>query len=173
MVIPLSENFLKALHRAVLEDDPKAARGYKQESMIDGSMQRALTDVYGYEPFKDVIDKAAALMLAINVFHPFTDGCKRTSLLAVYFFLLFNGYQFTITEDVATLTLKIASREILDERIVANWLKRNCRKNLLLAFYSRFLFSRMYTNLHENQFFLSTIIFPLLEITKSIWPRVR
>jgi death-on-curing protein len=171
MVIPLSEDFLRALHKTVLEDDPRTASGYKQESMIEGSMQRALTNIYGYEPFKDVIDKAAALMLSINVFHPFTDGCKRTSLLATYFFLLFNGYQFTITEDMVTLTLKIASREILDESIVANWLRRNCRKNLVLRFYSRFIFPKMYNQLHRNEMFLTTLALPLLELTKRIWPK--
>lgn len=171
MVIPLSEDFLKALHNAVLEDDPKAARGYKQASMIDGSMQRALTNVYGYEPFKGVIDKAAALMLAINVFHPFTDGCKRTSLLAVYFFLLFNGYQFTITGDMATLALKIANREIQDEVTIANLLRRNCRNNLALSLISRFVFSRVYRNVHENELFLTTVVLPLLELTKRIWPK--
>jgi len=171
MVVPLSADFLKILHKTVLEDDPKTAAGYKQESMVDGSMQRALTQIYGYEPFKSVIDKAAALMCSINIFHPFTDGCKRTSILAVYFFLLFNGYQFTITEDIVTLTLKIAKGEIVEEKIVAKWIRRNCRKNLLLTLYSRFIFPKVYTVLHKNELFIITFVFPLLDLTKRIWPK--
>jgi death-on-curing protein len=172
MVIPLSVKFLKVLHNTVLEDDPTAAVGYRQESMIEGSMQRALTRIYGYEPFQSIIDKAAALMFSINVFHPFTDGCKRTSLLAVHFFLLFNGYQFMMTEDCVTLTLKIANREIQDEKIVSDWLRRHCRKNLILRFYSRFIFPKMHTSLHRNELFIATIALPLLEYTKKIWPKV-
>lgn len=171
MVIRLSADFLKLLHESVLEDDPNTASGYKQESMIDGSMERALTRVYGYEPFESIIDKAAALMLSINVFHPFTDGCKRTSILAVYFFLLFNGYLFTITDDIVDLTIKIAKREIQDEKIVANWLRRHCRKHIIIALYSRFIFSRIHTNLHKNELFITSFVLPLLRYTKKIWPR--
>lgn len=134
-------------------------------------MERALTEVYGYEPFKDIVDKAAALLYSINVFHPFTDGCKRTSLLATYFFLLLNGYQFTITEDMVTLTLKIANREIQDEKIVSNWLRRNCRQNIILKIYSKFLFPSVYRNLHRNEPFLTIFVLPLLELTKTIWPK--
>ena len=171
MVVRLSADFLKVLHGSVLEDDPNTASGYKQESMIDGSMERALTRVYGYEPFESIIDKAAALMFSINVFHPFTDGCKRTSILAVYFFLLFNGYLLTITDDIVDLTIKISNGEIRDEKLVANWLRRRCRKNLILTLYSRFIFPRVHTNLHKNELFITSFVLPLLDITKRIWPR--
>lgn len=167
MIIPLDAEFLKLLHKIVLENDPQATPGYMQESMINGSMQRALTKIYGYEPFVTVIDKAAALMYSINIFHPFTDGNKRTSLLAAYFFLLFNGYHLMITEDAVTLTLKIARREIRDEKIIANWLKQHCRKNLILIFYRRFIFPRVY----KYKPFIAALAVSLLEITRKIWPR--
>lgn len=171
MVIRLSSDFIKTLHKIVLENDPQAASGFKQESMVEGSMQRALTKVYGYEPFQSVIDKAASLMFSIIVFHPFTDGNKRTSLLAVHFFLLFNGYQFTITEDVATLAIKIARGEIRKEETIAQWLKLHCRKNLLLKVYSKFIFPRVHTSLEKNESFLALIAHPFLDFTKGIWPK--
>lgn len=171
MVISLSVDLLKVLHKAVLETDPKTVAGYTQESMIEGSMERALTQIYGIEPFESIIDKAAALMYSINAFHPFADGNKRTSLLAVYFFLLFNGYQFLITEDAITLTVKIADRQIKDEKIIAQWLRHHCRKNLILRFYSRFVFSRIHTNLYKDESFLALIVFPILDLTKKIWPK--
>ena len=171
MVITLSEDFLKVLHKAVLENDPKTSSGYTQESMIDGSMERALTNVYGYEPFKSVIEKAAALLYSINVFHPFADGNKRTSLLAVYFFLLFNGYHFLITEEAITVTIKLANRDIKKEETIVQWLRRHCRKNLLLMIYSRLFFSRMHTSLQKDEFFLTGFVFPLLELTRKIWPK--
>lgn len=34
MVVSLSEEFIKALHQAVLDDDSKTAKGYKQEGMM-------------------------------------------------------------------------------------------------------------------------------------------
>jgi len=171
MVIRLSEDFIKSLHDIVLENDPKAASGYKQESMIDGSIQRALTKVYGYEPFETVIDKATSLMFSLIVFHPFTDGNKRTALLSVYFFLLFNGYQFTITEDVANLAIQIAKGKIQNEKIIAEWLKRYCRKNLLLRIYSRLFFSRVHTSLQKSESPFATLAHLLLDITKGFWPK--
>ena len=87
MVIPLSTEFLKVLHKTVLEDDPKTAPGYKQESMIEGSMQTALTKVYGYEPFESIIDNAAALMISINVYfiHSQMDVREHHYLLSTSF----------------------------------------------------------------------------------------
>jgi len=173
MVVPISGDFLKVLHRIVLETDPKAIRGYMHEGMIEGSIQRAFTGIYGHEPFKSLFDKTAALMYSINVFHPFNDGNKRTALLAVFFFLLLNGYQFIITEDAIIVSLKLANRDIKNEKIIARWLRGYCRKNFILRFYSRFIFTRIHTDLHKEETFPYNLVLSLLEGTKKIWPRAQ
>lgn len=171
MAIPISVELLKALHESVLEDDPKAVGGYRQESMIDCCCERPMRKVYGYVPFPDMVDRAAALMFSINAFHPFIDGCKRTSLLATYFFLLFNGIQFEITRDMIDLTIKIADRKIMDEAIVSARLRPYCRKNLVLTFYSKAIFPLIHTGIHKNEVFITVLIIPLIDYTRKIWPR--
>lgn len=172
MIIALDVEFLKLLHESVLEDDPKAARGCRQESMILCCVERPLRYVYGHEPYVGIVDRAAALLMSINVFHPFTDGCKRTSLLATYFFLLFNGYIFDINHEMVILTLKIANQEITDETVVSKCIKPNCRKPLFLGFIYKAFFSRMRSGSYfKSQTFLSVYVIPLIETTKKIWPR--
>jgi death-on-curing protein len=132
MVVPLSEELVKKLHEAVLAGDPQAIRGYRHEGMVRVCIERPFSVVYGFEPFKTVVDKAAALMFSVNTFHPFNDGCRRTSLLATYFFLLFNGYHFTIRKDMITLTSKIAKRELKNERAVARLIRQSCTETSIL-----------------------------------------
>jgi fido (protein-threonine AMPylation protein) len=110
-------------------------------------------------------------MFSINAFHPFIDGCKRTSLLATYFFLLFNGIQFDITYDMIDLTIKIADRKILDEAIVSARLRPHCRKNLVLSIYSKTIFPLIHTDIHKNENLLALFIIPLMDSTRKIWPR--
>lgn len=160
MVVPLSVDFIKAIHKAVLDDDPKAARGYRHEGMIEVCMERATNVVYGHEQFKSNLDKAAALMFSINVFEPFNDGCKRTSLLATYFFLLVNGYQFVITKGIVALTFKIAMGEIKDEHAVADWIRKHSTKNKI---------PRLFNNIRGDEPFLAPIIVSLLDLTRKFW----
>lgn len=178
MAVTLSKEFLELLHDTVLENDPNAAPGYTHRSMIEGSMDRAVTRIYGLEPFPTIIDKAAALMYSIATFHPFTDGNKRTALLATYFFLAFNGYNFTITNDSIRFLIEIGRGKIKNEREVAIWLREHTRKNLLARLVIRItgLFGTDITitpKIAETSFLsssLSNITASLLEITRKLWP---
>jgi len=143
MVIALSENMLKILHQAVLRRYPEdTLPGYMSEGMIEGCMDYAMTCVFGYEPFPDVIAKASALLHSIITFHPFMDGNKRTALLATFFFLYFNGYSFTITEEAVQVTRQIAMGKIKEIETVALWLSKNARRNLFTSLTYALFFSR-------------------------------
>jgi len=117
MLIVPPAGLLKAIHRAFIEIEGEP--GYLSEGMIEGCIQRAITYVYGFEPFPTIIMKAAALMYCIIVFHPFVDGNKRTAILATSFFLLFNGYEFTIPNDSVEFTIAIAEFKKSERQIAA------------------------------------------------------
>lgn len=134
---------IKVFHNAILQNYPDTLPGYMSESMIQGCMDYAMTDVYGHQPYPDVITKSAALLYAIITFHPFIDGNKRTALLSTFFMLYFNGYFFAITEEAVQFTKQIAERKIQKVEIVAQWLLRHAKKNLIGALISRLLISRM------------------------------
>lgn len=172
MVIPVTEEQLKLLHQIVLENDPKTLSGYMYEGMIDGSMKRALVNVYGYEPFKDIVDKAAALMYSIIIFHPFNDGNKRTALLAVYFFLFFNGYYFEISRDAINVTIAIAEKKIKNVRIISNWLRQYTNKSLLARFQRYVFLSAMKESpMDRIKTPFAMVSLPLLSLMHKIWPR--
>jgi hypothetical protein len=137
-----------------------------------------MTDIYGLRPFPSVIDKAAALMYSIAVFHPFSDGNKRTALLAAFFFLYFNGYQFEISNDAVDFLIKIGNREIKDEKIVAEWLRKRVHRPLLLRIFAQivklegrnFVVTPEMVRSKVVGLSLLDIAIRLLEFTKKIWP---
>jgi len=144
MVIALSDTMLKVLHYAVLERYPDdTLPGYMSESMIKGCMDYAMTFIYGYEPYPDIIAKASALLHSIVDFHPFMDGNKRTALLATFFFLHFNGYSFRITEEAVQLTKQIAMGKIKKVGIVVRWLSHHTRKSFIDTLFNKLFYSRM------------------------------
>lgn len=144
MVIALSETTLKVLHSAVVSTYPDdTLPGYMSESMVKGCMDYAMTFVYGYEPYPDVIAKASALLYSVVNFHPFMDGNKRTALLATFFFLHFNGYSFSITEEAVQLTKQIALGKIKKVGIVVRWLSRHTGRSFFATLFNKLLYSRM------------------------------
>ncbi len=172
MVVILSENSLKLLHDIVMENDPRAVRGYSYKSMIKGSMDRALTQIYGCEPFVDIIAKAAALMHSIIFFHPFNDGNKRTALLTTYFFLMFNGYAFNITPDAVSFALKISRERISDVKVVEGWLRKNIRQPFLLRLVARIFYSRRREiDFGSTRSAITALSLPILEFTKDLFPK--
>jgi len=156
MVIALSEDILKILHNAVCSRYPDdTLPGYMLESMVKGCMDYAMTFVYGYEPYPDVIAKASALLYSIVSFHPFMDGNKRTALLATFFFLHFNGYSFTITEDAVQLTRKIAMEKTKKIGPVIRWLSSHTRRSFLDVL----LYKLFYSRWKERELTIACIMF--------------
>ena len=136
-------------------------------------MERALTQVYNFEPFPSVLEKAAVLMYSIIVFHPFIDGNKRTALLATYFFLFFNGYSLNLSEEVVQVVLKIADGK-MDEKAILEWLKKNTRRPFILRIFMRLFASRIgkVVSLEKMQPAISNVTIQLLEFTKKAWQKV-
>lgn len=133
MELWLDEGWLKAFYEAIVEiyketEDPITV-GYNK-SMIQVCIERPLTDIYNIIPFPHLLHKASVLMETIINFHPFADGNKRVALLATYYFLYWNGYNFIIPENAADFAIEIAEgKQNLNS--ILNWLIRNGRCNAL------------------------------------------
>ena len=68
---------------------------------------------------------AAAYGYGIARNHPFVDGNKRTSLLAIYTFLGLNGIDFVVPEAMAAaMILSLAAAEVSEESL-ARWIRDN------------------------------------------------
>jgi death on curing protein len=71
---------------------------------------------------------AAAYGYGIARNHPFVDGNKRTSLLAIYTFLGINDIDFVVPEaNAAAIILALAAGEV-SEASLARWIRDNWPK---------------------------------------------
>ena len=89
------------------------------ESAIDRPRNK-----WAYES-SELPDLAAAYAYGISRNHPFVDGNKRTSLLALYTFLGINGIEFVVREDMAAaMIISLAAGEVSEESL-ARWIRDN------------------------------------------------
>jgi death-on-curing protein len=73
----------------------------------------------------ELAELAAAHAFAIARNHPFVDGNKRTSLLALYTFLGVNGIDFDVPEaEAAAMILSLAPGEVNEEGLT-RWIRDN------------------------------------------------
>ncbi len=101
------------------------ASGMRYKGALTECREKPQIDIFGYQPYVDIYEKAAILLQCIVQQTPFNDGNKRTGLVACFTFLEINGYVVKITvEEGLSFALKIANKEVKFAQIV-NWLKSN------------------------------------------------
>jgi death-on-curing protein len=99
------------------------SQGLRDASLLDSALDRP-RNKWAYEQ-ADLASLAAAYGFGIARNHPFVDGNKRTSLLAIYTFLGLNGVDFVVPEtDAAAIILSLAAGEVSEESL-ARWIRDN------------------------------------------------
>ncbi|MHB0769928.1 type II toxin-antitoxin system death-on-curing family toxin [Bradyrhizobium sp. 5.13L] len=99
------------------------ASGLRDEGMLESALDRP-RNRWSYES-ADLPELAAAYAFDIARNHPFVDGNKRTSLLALYTFLGANGIDFVVPEaEAAAIILSLAAGEVSEESL-ARWIRDN------------------------------------------------
>jgi death-on-curing protein len=99
------------------------ASGLRDEGMLDSALDRP-KNKWSYEN-ADLPELAAAYAFDIARNHPFVDGNKRTSLLALYTFLGVNGIDFAVPEaEAAAIILSLAAGEV-SEQSLTRWIRDN------------------------------------------------
>ena len=99
------------------------ASGLRDEGMLESALDRP-KNKWSYEN-AGLAELAAAYAFAIARNHPFIDGNKRTSLLALYTFLGVNGIEFNVPEaEAATMILALAAGEVSEESLT-RWIRDN------------------------------------------------
>jgi death-on-curing protein len=141
--------------------------GYSK-GLLHVCVERPQTDIYDLIPFPHLLHKAAVLMDTIISFHPFADGNKRVALLATFYFLYWNGYDFVIPEDAADFTIEIAKGKYNLNKILL-WLKQNSRSTFLSLFRNRVLF-RICIFLGEERYGLSELLMPFASLIVPLEP---
>jgi death on curing protein len=100
--------------------------GVRDIALLESALNRPLNK-WNYEN-AELPELAAAYAFGIARNHPFVDGNKRTSLLALYTFLGINGVDFIVPEaDAAAMILSLAAGEVSEESL-ARWIRDNWPK---------------------------------------------
>ena len=99
------------------------ASGLRDQGMLESALQRP-RNKWSYEN-GGLPELAAAYAFGIARNHPFVDGNKRTSLLALYTFLGMNDLDFVVPEaDAAAIILALAGGEV-SEGGLTRWIRDN------------------------------------------------
>lgn len=99
------------------------ASGLRDEGMLESALDRP-KNKWSYEN-ADLAELAAAYAFGIARNHPFIDGNKRTSLLALYTFLGVNGIDFVVPEaEAAAMILSLAAGKVSEPSLV-RWIRDN------------------------------------------------
>jgi death-on-curing protein len=102
------------------------ASGLRDEGMLESALQRP-RNRWSYEN-GELPELAAAYAFGIARNHPFVDGNKRTSLLALYTFLGINDLDFVVPEaEAAAIILALAAGEVGEEGLT-RWIRDNWPK---------------------------------------------
>jgi len=97
--------------------------GMRDAGLLESALDRP-RNKWAYDS-AELPELAAAYGYGIARNHPFIDGNKRTSLLALYTFLGLNGVDFIVPEAIAAaMILALAAGEISEDSL-ARWIRDN------------------------------------------------
>lgn len=95
--------------------------------LLDASVHRPQTTVFGTDAYPSIWSKAAALMQSLDHGQALIDGNKRLSWIATELFLKRNGRRLTAcTDDAYSLCMAVASG--LDLEKIAETLRGFCHE---------------------------------------------
>jgi death-on-curing protein len=102
--------------------------GIRDRGLLESALARPINRfAYGET---DMAALAAAYAFGIARNHPFVDGNKRVSLLALIIFLRLNGIEFAPSEaDAAAIILALAAGEVEEEGLT-RWIRDNWPKDV-------------------------------------------
>ena len=111
------------IHELVI-NETGGAHGIINPIALESVLLRPFSSFEGKELFPDIWSKIAAFVHSLIVFHPFTDGNKRTAFVAAEVILKLNGFHIKPTVRHETFFWAIARGEKSIEEI-QNWLTRH------------------------------------------------
>jgi death-on-curing protein len=113
------EELLHVAHRALGH-----APVVRDHGLLESAAARPRATAFGEDAYRDVHEKAAALLHSLARNHPLVDGNKRLALAATIAFYGVNGYRLTLTNDEAyTLVMRVADGSIDDVAPIAESLR--------------------------------------------------
>jgi len=91
-------------------DEPVRRDEYRNKALLESAVNRPFQRAFGIEIHATVFAKAAARFHSLIANHPFTNGNKRTAVLAVDMFLLAQDYCLVLEKDEIYRLAKITAQ---------------------------------------------------------------
>lgn len=91
--------------------------GQRDIGLLESALEHIQNDMY-YPTFEK---KLRHLIYAVNKFHPFSDGNKRSSLVLGAYFLELNGYDYCVSKffkEMENIVVWLADGKIDDELLL-------------------------------------------------------
>lgn len=102
--------------------------GIRDIGLVESAVYRPQASFGGKDLYKNVFDKAAALLQSLLKNHPFIDGNKRTALTSSGLFLRLNGYKLiNAKKEEVEFAIRVDNQHLNIEEI-SKWLKKNSKK---------------------------------------------
>ncbi len=104
------------VHDWIIENSGGLA-GNKDIGLLDSALQHIQNDLY----YPSFLEKLKHLIYAVNKFHPFNDGNKRSSLVLGAYFLELNGYDYCIKRyilEMENIVVWLADGKISDDMLL-------------------------------------------------------
>jgi death-on-curing protein len=118
----LATQVLFAVHEEQLAEHGGLA-GVRDANALESAVARAEQLAHYGAP--DAADLAAAYGFGIARNHPFSDGNKRTTFVAVELFLALNGYDLVASDADCVITMLGVAAGTTTESTFAHWIRVN------------------------------------------------
>ena len=93
--------------------------------LLESSLYRPQTVVFGAESYPDLFEKAAALLQSLARNHALFDGNKRLAWTAATVFLVMNGFEVVGEEDANLEFMLACARGDLELEQITDWLREH------------------------------------------------
>ena len=100
--------------------------GVRDIGLLESAIDRP-RNLYAYNNRLSLCDLAAAYAFGLTRNHPFTDGNKRASALAIRAFLLLNGWLFNPAQDEMAIMIEELAAGNVEEKELSEWIEENSR----------------------------------------------
>ena len=101
--------------------------GIRDLSLIESALGRLQATFDGNDLYKNLFDKAAALLQSLLKNHPFVDGNERTALTSTGIFLELNSYILINNHEEEVAFVVKVSNERLSLEDISNWLRKHTK----------------------------------------------
>ena len=96
--------------------------------LLDSALNRPKASFGGVDLYKNIFDKATAMLHSLIMNHVFADGNKRTAITSCARFLYINGWKLTLNREKTIRFMIDVEAKKYSLKEISAWLKKHSKK---------------------------------------------